>query len=415
MRRALSEDGFALIGAIVLIVVLIGLGLALLEFTDVQQRSSTNEQSRESAYSLAEAALNAQIFQLSQSWPTAATPAANRPEQCTETSSTSSNDCPDPGSLATSAGYPAAGSCSGTEAWGSPLSNRWSTYVRADGSGTESLFSSAIDRTQPAYENGDRSLWVRAVGVSGCKAVTVISKVSEQLIPLTFPRSALSANGFTTSNSGKKVIVDTSGAYAEPPSVRPPPSAQPGEINVRCQGLTNSECKGYVPGQVSPDTTKTGGSSSTLSSLQLESMKSQAKVNGTYFKAGECPASMAALSGAPTYVEGECNLKFTGGTANSSASPGFLVLVKGTLDLSGNATFYGIVYAVDAQEASGEVVIVHGSATIQGAIDVDGKGRVGLGSSHTNLIYDPRGFGGIKAYTGAAPTPNTFRVLPTGQ
>jgi Tfp pilus assembly protein PilX len=418
--RASDDHGFALVSAILILVVLIGLGLGLLMFTDTQQHSATGEQSRESAYSLAEAALNAQIFQLSQNWPTVAMAPANRPERCTESTSTSTNFCPDPGTLGTSAGYPAAGSCSGTEAWGSSLSSRWTTYVRADGGGTEALFNSAVDRLQPPYENGDRSVWVRAVGVANCRPAVVVSKVSEQLVPMTFPRSVLSANGFSTSNTGKKVIIDTSGAYAQPPSIRPGPSAQPGTISVRCEGLTSAQCKNYRTGQVSPDTTGApAGSSPTLNATQLEGLKAQAKANGTYYGvvngSPTCPTTMAALTGAPTYVEGPCNLSFGGGTGNSSASPGFLVIANGTLSLGGNATFYGVVYAVNQQGSSGEVVVVHGNATLQGAINVDGRGTVGLGSSSTNLIYDPRAFAAIKGYSGAAPTPNTFRVLPVGQ
>ncbi len=411
MRR--QEEGFALVSAIVMLVVLLGLGLGLLLFTDTQQHAATGEQVRESAYSLAEAALNAQIFQLSQNWPTAQTLAETRPERCTEATSTSTNNCPEASGLSTSAGYPAAGSCSGSEAWGSALSNRWSTYVRADGGGTEQLFSSTVDKTQPAYDSGDGSVWVRAVGVANCRAVVVITKVSRQLIPITFPASVLSANGFSTSNSGSKVILDTSGAYAQPTSIRP---AQPGAVSVRCEGLTTTQCRHYTTGQVSPDTSKAPASpSSTLSSVQLEALKNQAKSNRTYYKSGECPTSLSALTGAPTYVEGPCNLSYTGGTANSSSSPGFFVLVNGTFSIAGNAIFYGVVYAVNAQNSSGEVVIIHSTAMIQGTVDVDGRGTVGLGSSAPNLVYDPRAVLLIKAYSGAAPTPNTFRVLPSGQ
>jgi Tfp pilus assembly protein PilX len=421
MSRAPRQEGFAMVSAIMILAVLIGLGLGLLLLTDNQQRAATGEQSRESAYALAEAALNAQIFELAQNWPTAATASANRPEGCTEASSTSTNDCPDPGSLSVGAGYPVAGACVGTEAWGSQLSNRWTTYVRADGGGTQQLFSSATNRTQPAYDNGDRSLWVRAVGVANCRAVSVISKVAEQLIPLTFPRAVLSANGFRIETSGKKVIVDTSGAYAEPPTIRPGPTAQPAEVNVRCEGLTEPECKHYTTGQVSPNTIKTGGSTPALTSAQIEGLKTQAKANGTYFKTGECPSSsIAELSGSPAYVEGPCALKFNGGTGNSKESPGFLVLYNGTLELGGNATFYGIVYAVNAQNVSGtppasNVVKLSGNSEVQGAVDIDGKGTVALGNSHTNLVYDARGFNNVKAYGGVAATPNTFRVLPSGQ
>ena len=404
MRRARAEDGFALISAMMIILVVIGLGLAMLLFNDEQQHASTYEQSRESAYTLAEAALNAQIFQLSLQWPTEKNPA---PTSCTEATSTSTNACPNAAGISASAGYPAAGTCTGTDAWGSALSSRWTTYVRSDTS-TSQLFNSTIDKANASYDNGDGSVWVRAVGVSQCKAVVLISKVSEQLVALPFPRSVLTANGFSTSNSGSKVILNTLGSSA----------TQPAGVSVRCEGLTSAQCKKYTIGQVSPDTTSSTPASpaQTLTATQLESLKAQAKVNGTYFKTGTCPASMAALTGAPTYVEGPCNLgEFSGGEANSNASPGFLVLYNGTLKLGGTAAFWGVVYAVNAQLSSGEVVVVHGNAKVVGAIDVDGRGTVGLGSSAPNLIYDPRAFNLLKTFSGAAPTPNTFRVLPSGQ
>src|SRR5207245_11271392 len=119
-------------------ILLVGCGLALasLLFNDEHPHASSYEQSRESAYPLAEAALNAQIFQLSRQWPTEKTPA---PTSCTEATSTSTNACPNAAGISASAGYPAAGTCTGTDAWGSALSNRWTTYVRSDNS-TSQLF-----------------------------------------------------------------------------------------------------------------------------------------------------------------------------------------------------------------------------------------------------------------------------------
>jgi hypothetical protein len=73
------------------------------------------------------------------------------------------------------------------------------------------------------------------------------------------------------------------------------------------------------------------------------------------------------------------------------------------------------VYAVNAQKSSAGVVSVQGNGLVVGAIDVDGLGTVQLGSSAPNLIYDPRAIDLLKTYGGAAPVPNTFRVLPIGQ
>ena len=70
MSRVRDEDGVAMIIAVLILFVVLAIGAALLSSAIGQQRSSFNEQSSETAYSLAEAALNAEVFALSQQWPT---------------------------------------------------------------------------------------------------------------------------------------------------------------------------------------------------------------------------------------------------------------------------------------------------------------------------------------------------------
>jgi hypothetical protein len=308
--------------------------------------------------------------------------------------------------------------------------------VRADGGGTSKLFNSTVDQTQPAYDAGgsggtpDGQVWVRAVGVANCRTVAVISKVAVQYVPLTFPQNAVTANAFATSNSGNKAIVNTLGV-----------APQAGQIAVRCTGLTpgppwpGSQCTNYRSGQVSPDTVGSAASSSstTLNALQLSSLKLQAQNNGTYWGPGGlpgCPSSPSQLTGNPTYIEGPCYMNFTtGGTGNSVSSPGFLVMANGSLQLNGPITFYGVIYGVNTQGATGlpcsgqnaggtspsDIVYVHGTALVQGAIDVDGNGTVCFGSSAQNFAYDNTAFATIKGFGGAVSAPNTFRVLPDGQ
>jgi hypothetical protein len=125
---------------------------------------------------------------------------------------------------------------------------------------------------------------------------------------------------------------------------------------------------------------------------------------------------MEQLAGLPAYVEGCGNLKITSnGTSNSSAAPGFLVLYDGTLSVSGTSTFYGVIYAHNAQNATGAVVSLGGNTTVVGAIDVDGKGGIEFGASGVNFIYNSKAISEVKSYAGATPTRNTFRVLPSGQ
>lgn len=416
-RSASDEQGFALVAAIVLLTVIMGLGLGLLLFTDNEQRASAREQASESAFNVAEAALNAQVGQLSRAWPANKAEAypdnENGAVRCTAATSTATNGCPDPASL--SAGYPnispvpcAAGAA--TEKWGSPLTNQWTTYVRDNGEVGSSLFDSTTEQTQPGYDaNGDGKLWVRSVGVVQCRVVSVITLVSRQLVALNFPKNAVSGNWFNVTNNGKKVIVNTAGE---------PPVSSHGEISMRCEGHTPCESWDKSKEQISPDTTKAPPTPSPLlSNEQLAALKAQAQAAGTFHSGanGTCPKTLKETSGLPGYIEGCGDLKMTGGVGNSSTTPGFLVLADGTLELKGNAEFYGVIYAHNPANLSSAVVILGGTAQVFGAIDVDGSGGIEFGSSKANLIYDPRAISEIKSYAGATPTRNTFRVLPASQ
>jgi parallel beta-helix repeat protein len=412
MRRVRNNDGFALVTSIVMLTVMLGLGLGLLLLTDGQQKASAREQASESSFNVAEAALNAQVGQLSRSWPGESEQAY--PASCTAATSTTTNGCPDKGSL--SVGYPnispvACPAGSATEAWGSPLTNQWTTYVRDDGASGASatqLYTSSIEQSAPRWDkNGDGKVWARSVGVIQCRIVTLIALVSEQIVTIPFPQSAVAGNWFETSNTGNKVIVNTLGT-----------ASQAGGVSMRCTGRTEAECRIYdkTKGQVNPDTTSVGPSPNpTWSASQLETIKAQAKAAGTYFAAGKCPANLAELSGKPTYVEGPCELAYISGIGNSKNAPGFLVIVNGTLNLNGNAEFFGTVYAVNAQNSSGVVVEVHGNSTITGSIAVDGNGGISFGSSKENFVYDNTAVLELKAFAGASATRNSFRVLPVNQ
>lgn len=422
MTGARDEQGFAVVAAIVVMMIVLALGGALLSFADVQQRASVREQSGEAAYSEAEAALHAQVFELSAAWPTLTRNLQSSfPTSCGP-SNAGASFCPQPsnsgGAGSFGGGYTGVspGTCptnTPLDPWGSPLTNGWTTYVRDDGGGTASLFNSALDEAQPAYDaNGDGIVWVRAVGVVGCRMVSVITRVNQQLINLNFPQDAINANGFETSNNGNKQIVDTQGS-----------APQPALVSVRCQGLAGpgpgTACTKYSkPGQVSPGPNyqTPAAPAVTLTATQLASVKSQAIANGTYFGPGVCPSSMSQLAGSPVYIEGPCSLSYTGNLSiNSASAPGWVVLVNGTLLLDGTATFYGLIYAVNAQASSSDVVTLHGNTSVIGGITVDGNGTINFGSSGVNLQYANTVFGQMLVSGGSAETPNSFRILPQNQ
>jgi Tfp pilus assembly protein PilX len=455
--RARNEEGFALVSTVILIVVLLGLGFALLSYTDSQQHAAVYENSGEQAYALAEAALNAQIAELSSAWPTQAHQWSGYPGYCNASNGASTTGCPSPSDL--TAAYPSTGgtcpSNTPKDPWSSSstTSNGWTTYVRGDGAASQSVasststaqyFNSTVEGSpqEPFYDTGDRAVWLRAVGVVNCRIETIVTKVTAQFTNIPLPQAAISANGFATSNQGNKIIIDTIGTYAQPSSEVVNPSNTQGPIAMRCSGLSSSTCKQYrntpSPGQVYPDTTNaTPNPSNTLTASQANELMLAAQANGTYFGVDGsgnpiCPTTMAQLTGAPVYVLGPCaiNIKSTA-IANSSSSPGVLVINNGSLTLDGGATFFGVIYAMNAQGAGGtpcgngnnatDVVHILGSSEVQGAIIVDGNGTVCFGSSGgnngtvTNFVYDDRGFFNVIGYGGAAATPNSFRVLPLGQ
>jgi Tfp pilus assembly protein PilX len=425
MRRARNDEGFALVSAIVLLAVIMALGLGLLLFTDNQQKASAREQASEAAFNVAEAALNAEVGQLSRKWPLNET---EMPRECLAGTSTETNDCPSPTDVKLD---PNTGSttCSGTDAWGSSLGNQWTTYVRRD-IGESPLFSSTAEREEPSFAASEAgALWVRSVGVVQCHPVTVVTLVTRLRVSLIVPEDAIVGNWFKVTNNGKKVIVDRKGRVN-----------QPGPISMRCEpprSRASGTCEEYEENkeQVSPPIEEhPSTSTTTLTASQLATLKSEAQAHGTFYSLTSpyhCPTSMNELEGVPlttgrvpVYVEGCGALKIkANGTANTETDPGFLVIANGTLELSGTSTYYGVIYAanLNTKPLSEEAVVkLQGGTHVVGGIIVDGAGGIEFGSSGNggnpaNLTFDSLAIHNLTISAGAASTRNSFRILPTGQ
>lgn len=424
MNRARDEQGVALVAAITLLMVMMGLGLALLLFANSQQKSSTREQASEAAFNVAEAALNAQVGQLSRHWPISE---GEMPTSCTALtpSTTPSNGCPSASDLLSDPNSSSA-TCSGTDAWGSSLSNQWTTYVREPETAASSLFNSTIEQTRIPYD-GEKwgKLWVRSVGVVQCHVVSLVTLVTRQTVALNFPENAVTGNWFKVTNEGKKTIIDRQGKGTV---------TQAGAVSMRCSGFTGTQaeiekqCEQWneAKEQINPALTENPTSpSTTLGTSEMESLKKEAQEQKTYYSATapyHCPSSMSELTGKPVYIEGCGTLKVqANGTANTEKSPGFLVIADGTFALGGTSTFYGIIYAANKENLSGTVVELFGKTTVVGAIDVDGNGGIEFGSSgngggnSANLEYSSAAFLNLSISAGAAATRNSFRILPAGQ
>jgi Tfp pilus assembly protein PilX len=415
-RRLRNETGFMLVPVLFLLLMMLMMGFALAASVDTQSDVSRRERTRESSYNLAESALTAQAGQLGRSWPTSTT-VPTPPTQCDPTST----DTACPQASAISGGYTATDY--GAACASSPTTPLWKTTVRDNGASSEQYWTTAVNSRSAYDANGDGIVWIRSTATVRCHDVGIVALVSRGVVPIAFSSNAVTANFITTSNQGKKVIIDTVGAYAQPPSAQINPSAQPGAVVARCSGMSQAQCLKYdsSKGQIQPPAARTDSTASTsaLSSSQLASLERQAQTAGKLYTT--CPAFTAAqltsTGGAPVVIKTSTPCAVSIGSnnvVNSSASPGALVIENGTLSMSGSAYFYGLLYMVNQQGSNGNVVTIQGNATIQGVISIDGPGGILAGSSKTNVIYDPRASTSLKGDVGAAIKKNTIRVLAKG-
>ena len=411
IARLRSEEGSALVTAIVLVTVMVMLGLAVYAMADTEQKQAGQERVRESAFVVAEAALDAQVLQLSRTFPLVAAQAY--PAACTATAA-SSLTCPDPAAMAGSYnGGDYATTCNGSAV------TQWVTSVRDNGNGAEKYYSRAIVDGNPPWDaNADGALWVRAEGAAGCRARTIVTLVASKEVSLPFPRNVVTANWFRTTNMGKKVIVDTEGKFAMPPDIRPDEdqqSSQPADLAVRCDPPPASgACLGFDPnkGQVAPNTAAVKPSPSPmLSTSQIDSIRALAKSLGTYYTG--CPPT---FTGKAVFIESlPDGCSPNNGAGNTADEPGMLVVASGVYRIGGNAAFYGVIYMLNQTNITGPVVELGGTSLIQGAVSIDGPGGLSAGASKTNLIFDPRSQSLVKGLGAGAAVPNTWRELPRGQ
>jgi hypothetical protein len=452
MNRLRGEGGSAMMMTVMILLVLMGLGTALVMTANAQHTVAANQQASENSYSMAEAALNAQIYALSLAWPTASNGPGTTttyptnygyPNSC-NSSNAGYSYCPSSSALAA---YPSnTQSCpTGTpgDAWSSsPTRSAWTTYVRDAGSSSSStrqFFTDSTEKTALPYNSsftssGNNYVWVRAVGTVNCKTSVVVAEVSMQTLALIFPKDVLNANGFATTNNGNKTILNTADQNGGPTST----------ISVRCGGVSYtppppSSCVSYGnTSQISPsDPTSSNtwvnppASSPVLNSTAMADAKAMAQAAGTYIPASTACSSISAsqLQGAIVYIEGSssCNISITSNPViNSQASPGVVILANGTIDLGGSATFYGLIYGANLSGLTSAVVTLDGTATVVGGIAVDGNASLNLGSSGNgvdcassnkcgDLMFDSAAFNNIVGFGGADQTPNTFRQLPVSQ
>jgi Tfp pilus assembly protein PilX len=406
MTRTLrQDDGWALVTAVIVLMLMMMIGLATYSTVDLQTRQSKTERNRESSFNLGEGALQEQGYVLGFNWPGTA---ANAYPTCSSGGTTTLGKCPQPQYLA-GGNFSQADYSSGTS---------WTTVVRDDPGGSE-FYDGTVDTAAcqgggaaPCSwdANGDGKVWVRASSTTRGKTRTLVALLKRERLTEAFPRAAVKADHFSVTNNGNKTMIDSTG----------------GEVIVRCQAQQGAGCTNYNANknQVLPANsivTEPAQTQPTMTAAQLARFKAVAQSLGTY--STSCPSNLA---GQVVYIDvaSGANCSYQGnGTYNTQAAPGFLLMPKGTITLRGGITYYGVVYMGNCvpdgcTPSTGVVADIGGNATVFGGVIIDGGGGLDVGSSGNsgsnlpNLKYSPNSFNALGTFGTAGVVQNTWRELP---
>lgn len=399
--RLADEGGWAVVTALLLMTIMLGVGLATLASVDTQQQQAGVERVKERAFNLTEAVLDAQAFQLARRWPlpsaTGGAPAAPYPASCTGSISNPAPPadvrCPDPTRFASAFAGPDLGAGAA-----------FTTEVRDNGATSVDFYDPAVVPTQPTYDaNNDGRMWVKATSAARGRTRSIVALVRADVQVVQFPRKTIIAGKLSTSNNGNKIIVDTDGLLGNV-------AAEPAGVSLRCAAGTACLDVPNSKEQVSPPVIDYDyPNPQALDDSTLALLREQAASNGTLYPT--CPPT---LTGAIVYIDsGDCSYGANGVGNPPPGDPGVVIMRSGTLYLGGNYTFNGIVYLLNQQGSDGDCVQVHGTAAVNGAVFVDGSCGVITGSSKENVAYDQRSFGNLRIASDGAIVRNTWRELPS--
>src|SRR3954454_20134643 len=408
VRRRLAEDegGWALVTALMLMAVMVVGGLSLLSAVDTETSSSTVERQRETAFNLAEGAMNAQMFALSRDWAgkgmaanAAANTAANPyPAWCTPAST--SSRCPSsPALMSAFASADAKGAT-------------WNTTVRDDGaSPLDTFYSDDAIANQPGYDaNTNGKLWVRAQATARGRTRTIVALIQAQQQDEDILHAAVAAGRLDLTNDGNKPLIDGGGPVVVRcllvPGESNPCLGQPlGTGRFKDQADLMDFLRTQIPGTTPTSNPAMGPA---MAPDAVARLKARAIADGTYFQT----CDPAKLTGAVVWVvEGTCAAP--AGHVDAPDKPGMLILEKGTISVTAQTDFYGVIYALNAglPPISGPVVTVHANGVIHGGVLVDGPGIVEVGSSKSNVVYTPNAFKAVESYGTAGVIQNTWREI----
>jgi len=398
MRRLGSERGSAIVMAIALMTAMVAIGLAAYAFVDSQQTQAMRERHREASFNYSEAALNTQAFILSRRWPGSSV--APYPQYCDQAAAPV-EFCPQPGQLAAS--YNTPDFASGA---------RWRTEVRDDLSGPN--YDDTVRNSLNRYDqNGNGKLWVRSDAWVRGRHLATVALIQVEQVAEYLPKRVIIAGKFTLTPNGNHTYVDTKPDLVSnhPVTVRCTPPLIPDQSNT-CMGFTPDRDRPQIEPEGAPQgyTGPEYQNADALPDSVKDRLKERAVADGTYYSG--CPTD-AQLSGKVVWVANCPSPSPYQGTPdwNSESNPGLLIWEDGNLELSGNGTFWGVVYNLNNSNSSGSCVTLRGGLTVEGGVFADGPCAVDVGSNTVNINFNPNAFTSVTSYGTAGIVQNSWRQL----
>ncbi|HSD80392.1 MAG TPA: hypothetical protein VLB47_07010 [Solirubrobacteraceae bacterium] len=424
VRRALrrlrsDEGGWAIVIAMALMAVMLAGGLALAMTLDVEGRQSAKQRTRETAFNLAEAALNAQVRAVGFAWPGSVNGAFT---PCTQATGTSR--CPADAQLQRL--IPSVDTRNGIT---------WSTEVHDNG-GTF-FYSDAVNGALPGYDaenngagrpTGDGYVWVRAQATADGRTRTMIALVRVNYQQEDILRAAVRTGRLTFSNPGRNkwFINGQTGGYIQT-------RCTPTEGGPTCLGV--SPPAGYVKdlddlyeqfdGKWAQGTQReTIDLTNAMSVESILNLKATAKQLGTYYPTPSGQSCPTSLAGKVVYIDHQTCQIAGSGSYNSVQNPGLIIVDGGSLRITGTTTIYGVIYYTDLAKYNDPATItadpaidLSGTVQLLGGLIVDGMANVNIGDSGAGgtgvaqITFDGRGFDAVQSIATADVVQNTWREL----
>ncbi|QEC49380.1 hypothetical protein FSW04_18590 [Baekduia soli] len=428
IRRLSGEDGIALVIAVVLMAFMLALGLGAMTFVDGQSKLTASQRQRETAFNVSEAALNAQITQISHHWsgmngqnPDGSTNAVVGFMPCP-----GGAFCPSASELTTL--VPGADS---------NVAITWKTNVYDNSGSLDGYFADSRIGTQCGCDaNNDGRVWVRAEATVRGHTRVIVSLVQEQTQAESVPHAALITGALTIENNGQHngPIIQSNGGIVAVRCTVPATAGSGGPAesgSTPCMGQplgraptqTTTAWNSLLNNQISGFQSHVEGYSSApvFTQDQITRFINTAKAESTYYTG--CPGSLA---GNVVVVDTTGNCSYTGNvTWNSVADPGFLIFLNAnsTLTLGGTTVFNGVIYHANmgvpptlgsAPQSSASLITTSGNTLINGGVIIDGPGRMDAGESGLNIRFDDHGYDAVKSLAAAGIIQNSWREIQPG-